>query len=74
MLLASGSGYGCTTDEQAASKQLSSLVDCVDSKVGADTGPTGPSYLPMLTSPSSSKNSREYHGELMVIVFKVKLP
>ncbi|KAH8275296.1 hypothetical protein KR026_004713, partial [Drosophila bipectinata] len=64
ILLASGSGVGCATDEQAASKRLSSLVDCVDSKVGADTGPTGPSYLPMLTSPSSSKNSlsasREY--------------
>ncbi|KAH8372893.1 hypothetical protein KR009_007285, partial [Drosophila setifemur] len=57
----SGSGYGCA-DEQAASGQLNSLVDCVDSKVGADTGPNG--YLQMVTSPSSSKNSlstsREY--------------
>uniref|UniRef100_A0A6P4FH15 Uncharacterized protein LOC108051931 n=1 Tax=Drosophila rhopaloa TaxID=1041015 RepID=A0A6P4FH15_DRORH len=57
----SGSGLGCA-DEQAAGNHRTSLVDCVDSKVGGETGPSG--YLEMLASPSSSKNSlsasREY--------------
>ncbi|XP_016958176.1 uncharacterized protein LOC108030076 [Drosophila biarmipes] len=59
----SGLGLGCA-DEQAAAghNHRSSLADCVDSKVGAETGPSG--YLEMLASPSSSKNSlsasREY--------------
>ncbi|XP_037716761.1 uncharacterized protein LOC119551474 [Drosophila subpulchrella] len=59
----SGSGLGCA-DEQAAAghNHRSSLADCVDSKVGAETGPSG--YLEMLASTSSSKNSlsasREY--------------
>ncbi|XP_017078126.1 uncharacterized protein LOC108112591 [Drosophila eugracilis] len=61
LLTASGSGLGCT-DEQAATNNRTSLVDCVDSKVGAETGPSG--YLEMLASPTSSKNSlsasREY--------------
>ncbi|XP_017049521.1 uncharacterized protein LOC108093763 [Drosophila ficusphila] len=58
---ASGSGSGCA-DEQTAVSHRTSLADCVDSKVGAETGPSG--YLEMLASPSSSKNSlsasREY--------------
>ncbi|KAH8348018.1 hypothetical protein KR084_003253, partial [Drosophila pseudotakahashii] len=59
----SGSGLGCADEQAAAShNHRSSLPDCVDSKVGAETGPSG--YLEMLASPSSSKNSlsasREY--------------
>ncbi|EDV59663.1 uncharacterized protein LOC6541260 [Drosophila erecta] len=59
--LGPGPGLGCA-DEQAAVNHRSSLVDCVDSKVGAETGPGG--YLEMLASPSPSKSSlsasREY--------------
>jgi len=58
----SGSGLGCADEQAAAShNHRSSLADCVDSKVGAETGPSG--YLEMLASPSSSKNSRECSRE-----------
>ncbi|KAH8291463.1 hypothetical protein KR054_011872, partial [Drosophila jambulina] len=62
LLAGSGSGLGCADEQATAVNHRSSLVDCVDSKVGAETGPSG--YLEMLASPSSSKNSlsasREY--------------
>ncbi|KAH8357736.1 hypothetical protein KR200_002422 [Drosophila serrata] len=62
LLAGSGSGLGCADEQATAVNHRSSLVDCVDSKMGAETGPNG--YLEMLTSPSSSKNSlsasREY--------------
>ncbi|KAH8309536.1 hypothetical protein KR059_011637 [Drosophila kikkawai] len=62
LLAGSGSGLGCADEQATPVNHRSSLVDCVDSKVGAETGPSG--YLEMLASPSSSKNSlsasREY--------------
>lgn len=61
-----GSGLGCA-DEQAAANHRSSLVDCVDSKVGAETGPSG--YLEMLASPSPSKSSRECWTLLIHITY-----